>query len=184
MKIAAHLRLKNAPIFLFRQKRGWTQPQLAEFCGVSSAVIWNLENLRFGSVSAQTIERIATAIGSMPEELVPEELRGKILPNEMTKIVDVSPSMLASGEIFGVKALPSPAEALEEQELKNIAEQAMQKVQQWSSRTHFVLIERSKGRTYGEIGKDLKLTRERVRQIEARGMKMARRFASELLGRE
>ena len=183
MKVTAQLRLKNALVLEFRSARGWNQKEMGEFCGVTQQDICSIETMNFHRVKETRIEAVATAIGSTLDEIAPPALReeGKRVKTNFDKVVDIHVDTLIAGEYIGLRALPSPDRAVEVEEEKAYVHAALKHVKTVNKRVWLILRARHgiglKVRSLKDLGKKLGISTDRVRQLEAKGMRMLQWYA-------
>ena len=75
------------PLAELRQRKPWTQKELADAAGVSENTIWVIENRRHGRVRPRVVRAIAQALGVEPGQIaefrpllgLPPEGEGKAL---------------------------------------------------------------------------------------------------------
>lgn len=82
MKVAAHIKLRNEPLFRYRMERGLSQAEACRELGLRHSDWSAIESMRFDLVSDGRIKVVAEAIGVLPEELVPPEVKRKNLKSE------------------------------------------------------------------------------------------------------
>ena len=112
---------------------------------------------------------------SIPESRVSEILRASMRPISMNDLVGKD-STSEYGEFIEDQSTPPPSERAEKQMLKEELREALTEL---SERESIVLrlrfgLEDNRPRTLEEIGRELKVTRERVRQIESKALRKLR----------
>ena len=188
MKIVAQLRLRHGQLLMFRHQHGWTQKQMGAFCGVSQQIICLLECMRFSKVSLPNLQKVAVVLDVLPEELVPPELRLVDLPREKTRMVDISPEVLASGDVLGgAKALPSPEDTAFAVEKRDAIRAALIALKRHDKRKWIIVRARHclglKHRTTAQLATKLGIPLGTVGYLEHKAMAILKRllkpFASE-----
>lgn len=105
MLVRATLTLRNERVLSARKRLGLSQAALAEIAGVNIRQVAAVECMRFSEVSEQKIVRIAGALDLMPEDVVPPELAGKVLPTKFVSIRDISSDRILSQGNREIKVL-------------------------------------------------------------------------------
>ena len=108
--------------------------------------------------------RLCEQFKMLPEDLFPEQLYGV---KETKAVVEVSIAELPGLRYRGLL----PEKILYKKEIERTVHEVLEKLK---PRESYVLQQRSEGQTYREIGEELELTRERIKQIEARGHRRIR----------
>lgn len=158
-----------------REAMGWTQKQLADESGVNVHTLNSIEALRSRG-SFEIKRKLAFALERGVEELFPEVLQE--LHREGV-CVELPVSEQALHALQSNRAIESVDDKLRHEALTEGIEQVLAKLQ---PREALVLRRRfglggDEPKTFGDVGEELGVTRERVRQIEAKALKRLRRPA-------
>lgn len=180
------LKIRNNLIRARRRAMGLSPKQLGVLCGVSYELVLQYEALSTSPVSkkqygASTIVRswrpsarkLASFFGVLPEELWPEA----VLAIKTTVLTtEVEADKLLPAESVQLALMPddikNPEDLMVEAEMVTIVQNALLSI---PKRERDVIKSIFwDGKTLEEAGKKKKLSRERIRQIEARGLRMLR----------
>jgi RNA polymerase sigma factor (sigma-70 family) len=198
VRVRATIKLRNDAILSARERLGLTQRAVVDGAGVSIVVLRGLECLQYDAdYYCQAIERLRTApswdrheergikaILSGAEKVAGflELELGEVLPSlggvkieDVTRVANVDPQQLAElcagvgSHTLTLAQDPSCGAIVNER--KDAIDQVLKTLPQ---RTAYVLRQRNgmgcTPKTYDEIGREIGVTRERVRQIELKGL--------------
>ncbi len=162
------------------EERGWSQERTAEFLGISAQYFIKLVTFKYTpkkGFSQKLSERLFELTNKFPEELFPTpELVEELSLNDR-KVRDEVYNLdcVCHVKSGGVKELVSPIEPTElsfDFELK-VAVQELLKTLNNQQRT-VITLRFFGGYTLEEVGEVLSVTRERIRQVEARALRLLR----------
>lgn len=178
MKLRAELRVRNDDVIQARKSLGFTQKHLSLICGMTIEQVANIEKLDFShSDIRRHAERVAGAL-DLPVDLVaPEDVIGKTLTMDTSKVVDASPHQIVAYAKAGRSILPSPSDLAETNDLieNAIHKSGLTLREKQVLKLRFGLDGESPY-TLEEVGRIFKVTRERVRMVEAAALtKISRR---------
>jgi len=166
MRIGIIARAKQGDIFEALEKRGWSQRQGAEFCGMGQGTFGRLINMRWvpEEFPPELTVKLYELTGKMPEELFPDWARERDFlstPKVSKRIVEVTLPMLQSAETLYLP--PTPEEIFSKRELEEKISQILPTL----SLKEEQVVQRGvmNDETFEDISKDLHVSRERVRQI-------------------
>lgn len=174
MNVAIKASVRGGAMYRFREEMGITQTRAAEMAGVSLTT-WNaLECLNFSRSTEPVVAKIAALIGVSTYEIRPAELVGKDARKKAVRYAEIPPERLLS---IGREALMLPdktrVDPVDQASLHQAIDVALETLT-YREREIIKLrygIPDGQQHTYGEVGKIFQVTRERVRQVEARAIK-------------
>lgn len=161
-------------------KRGWSDKDTAKFLGISVTYYVRLITFKYipkKGLSQKLSERLFELTGKFPEELFPKpKLVDEVSLNDR-KVRDEVYNLdcVCHVKSGGVKELISPIEVTElnfDFELK-VAVQELLKTLNNQQRT-VIILRFFGGYTLEEVGEVLGVTRERIRQVEAKALRILR----------
>lgn len=172
-KLAMLTKVRHGALHAYRERYG-THAKAAEALGVSRASFFQWYTLRrYPLFTAELDAKLRDRIGKSWAELWPPEVREEIdrlkqldiVLQETTTYQDVS--LVRLGQKAGkIPALPYRDQASQE-ELRRRLDTVLATL---GHRERQVMQLRAEGRTYEQIGHELHVSRERIRQIEARAV--------------
>lgn len=172
-------RLKQGDIIEACLKRGWNQADFARFMGWSSTKAGAVINLRWvpKTLTDDEVRKLLELTGKLPDEIWPEWARDKrwLDADKRAAIIrSVTPAQLGEAG-FGPRLLPSPDDVVEHHEATDLIGRVLETL---TPREQTVIRLRygigCDEQTYEEIAVDQKVTRERIRQIEAKALRKLR----------
>jgi|ETNvirnome_2_300_1030623.scaffolds.fasta_scaffold02978_3 RNA polymerase sigma factor (sigma-70 family) len=155
---------------------------VADFCRkhkrikLTGSIVGSLLNLAFHPLKKNSKEykdiciKISKAVKIIPEDLFPIELYGK---KETKTVIETSfTDMIESGvDIKQIEAPDSTVDSAMDDEMKEEVHRALKTIDPRSSK---ILMMRMEGETLKDIANIYKISSDRVRQIEAKGLMMLR----------
>lgn len=162
------LAVKNNLLFMLMQERGIkTAAELSRACNVSQRSIGQMLNLKKSAYNSRLelradVARVLDFLGALPDEAFPHEvLFDPMAENKFSATMDREElARLSTGG------------SLDWLEAKEITDKATRDLPE---RMRGVLMQRINGETLEEIGEELGISRERVRQIELKALRLCRR---------
>lgn len=180
MRLQATVKVRNYEMIHARKSKGLSQKGLSEKVGVPHTTVMNLEKLDYSEPKNRNAlldqaVKIAIFLEIPVDDVLPESCIGSKLETDLVSIRDISVQRLEDA-MQHAKKITSPAQDLES---KEISEELHDAVSSLSEREQEILNRRwelngHNKSTYAEIGEDLKLSKERVRQIEVRVLRHLR----------
>lgn len=166
MRIRARLITKNFEVEERRKLKGMTQAEFAEAVGMNTNRLQKIEQMRI-KPTADEAKSIALELDTQVDILFPKgyEKVVEVFANIGDKVLDYTPPMLDQG--FDEVRL------LEQADAKRSVEYLMERAK-LSPRETQVVVLRSEGDTLEQVATKMDVTRERIRQIEARGLEKMR----------
>lgn len=174
MRIRAKLTLRNDAMKSARERLGLSQRRLAELAGCSLSYVGALEKFdySFSQVGVHA-ENVAAVLMLDVEQVMCVEHLGEAMPNTFTRVADMQLSALSmDSEPF---LIDSPTEA---PDLRSQLNRLGEAIKTLTERERDIIKMRfgmgngdSFTYTYDEIGRIFHITRERVRQIEAKAIR-------------
>lgn len=157
---------------------------VAQFCkaiGVGNSLVGELLNLKAAPLTKDghfttTALKLMEALGALPEDLWTEEQMTMSLDtNKAHVLLDKEALALVMDRVAtGALEFDTPEEALAKQDTNRNLETLLDYIPPHCKK---VLIMRSQDMTLEEIAQKMDLTRERVRQIEAKGIRIMKNYA-------
>jgi len=166
MLVRATLTLRNERVLSARKKLGLSQAALAEIADVNTGQVAAVECMRFSEVSEQKIVRIAGALDLMPEDVVPPELAGKVLPTKFVSIRDISSDRILSQGNREIKVLDINNSIAEWRAVIGLI---------CTYREAEILSLKMGGGTLSKMAEKFKVSRECVRQVIGRAVRKIER---------
>ena len=156
-----------------RIARGLTYAKLSELTGVSSQQLSCLSTGTFSPVDryghlTRNAELVCLVLEATPEEVFPRYFCTLATRTDGVALENTYPLWLYSDDTAAHLTEPADKAAERRQEVNNILAKAKK------PRDREILALRLQGWTLEEIGQDMGLTRERVRQIESKTLKGVR----------
>lgn len=179
MKVRATLTLKNEVLLAARERLGLTQKQAAQRARVPYPFVQAVERLRAGpgregrrtwsdDTFLRHLRSLSKALGVPDGEIAFEEALG-LQVEPVSVVVEMPTKALANFAERTAKRLALPPEiGLSREEITGSLNKALRKL---SFRTREIVRMRSEGMTLDEIAGVFRITRERVRSIEAKGIR-------------
>lgn len=173
LRIRATLKLRNDVMLSAREKAGLTQSALGKATGVPQMAVSDLERLYYKR--KRTLEhaiKIAEYLGLELDDVLPAGADYAV-PSDVVrkKHVHVSQMMAICNTQVQRMTLPAPDKVVEDKELSYVVDQMMDTI---TYREREIVQKRCEGYTIEELGHRFKITRERVRQIEAKALRKLR----------
>lgn len=170
--IRATLTLRNNRLICLREDLGISQKSMSVSLGLSFGILCGYETLKTSPIGRNAQWKgsamlIADFHGASPEYLWPEAVQN-IQKTEVTTTIQEADIAFIEGRPDSVLL---PDEIMSARELSNELEDAMQ---QLKPRQREIIRARQDGKTLGEVGKRIGLSRERTRQLEVRGLRELR----------
>jgi RNA polymerase sigma factor (sigma-70 family) len=165
MRVVAVTKFKQADIYEAMKRIGWNQSELARRSGISPCVIGQIINLEIRPTKnlASKIQKALAESGEFIDILAtwPELFKGFKKAPVLEQIQDVDFS-----RVIGQSSTPLLAVVKDERD------EAVRKIVNTLDPQQKEVIEsRMRGETLEEVGKRMGVTRERIRQIEAKAIK-------------
>jgi len=167
MRVRAKLTLKNALAIECREKIGLSQIEVGKACEVPQASVSAIECLSFARVSDAQIRRLANFYLVKPEDLVPPDLRDKVLLSKAEMMRDIPTDRLIAWQSHAQAFLPDLDAPEQEARLKQVIAKELDTLTE-NYRKVVVLrhgLDGKGDRTLKEIGSEIGFSAERAKQI-------------------
>lgn len=167
------------------EKAGFTNDSLSKKVGLHGTKISMISNFRYNP-SEDLKVRLAVALNVPIDDIFPEkydELYEKISPISKEANIKIDFVSLSSPEFLMLESENGRYEMEQNANAnwrKEYIEKELKKITQLKEKYMIILKLRSEGMTYDEVGKEYGVTRERVRQIEAKCHEIIRQEAPHL----
>jgi len=183
MKVTAIIRFKHSPLYNARKELNYTLQEMADAIGIAKPTLWNWENFRSYPRTngrgcrhrvRKAVEVLCSITGLSYSELFPKEFKDAVNTKRGRKIeIEFRTKQLPEWTERNL-LLPDPEELyIKKERFESIKPFFAQLPEQYQR----VLVlryglEDNRERTLEEIAQILSLTRERIRQIEARALRI------------
>ena len=186
MQIDFVVKAKHGIIYDYVQKHGLTIKQLAEQIGIRYSTLCDLINFKYAPKypdKAPAVIKVCELLKCLPDDICPPELTREIRKSlgkrmvikrqvELTALPEPQMYALEAGDEYNPEQIAMRAEEDMDESLRNTLRTLTPKEEK-VLRLRFGIDEKS-DHTLAEVGKDFKITREGIRQIEAKALKKLR----------
>lgn len=188
MEIGIVAKVRHGAMLRFREEQGITQAKAAMLAGVSTSLWCALECMRFNGAYPLAMARVADLLCLQVDDVFPPELRKGSFGVQRTAYRQVDNNLLATNEYKKRMLLPDPCDEVQRKidgEARKERIRAALKTLSYREREiiklRFGLGVDGQTYTYEEVSKIFKVTRERVRQVEARAIRKLQHPARSLV---
>ncbi len=174
-RIAIKARLKHGVLLEALNKRNWSQSDGARFLGINPTLFGRWINLKEipRHLTEEQVAKLVELTGQLPDQLWPEYVRSRDFldaPKTFEVVKDVDARRLLAA--FTKRELGSPEAIFSRRELSHKVDEVLGTLAPREAQViHNLYFD---GKTHEEVGQDLSVTRERVRQIEAKALRKLR----------